>query len=357
MNKLVIALWIAVLATFTSAHAGDCRKTGSVCSDSASCKSISGNTVCLQGVTPPPGGINVNISCWQYTDTYECRSANAIDYCQPLRDAACFQSNSVCSEYDWQGNCLYFTNTFRCGSPIGPPPSGVIQLDTSYTIAKDEINYSPCDSLASNTSCTQAEEICTQGPETRNINGLDVYKDCWAWERTYTCSVGSYTNYCAPLQAVGCTRTTQTCTKYDVLGECMEMENTFSCDARQGEPLPTNVTYLDSSYTIIEDGQNTTACDTYSGNPNCTKVGSICIEGPETRNINGLDVYKECWKWEDEFACASETLVSNCGEYANDANCNLLPGSECIEDLPGGQCGLRTHTYRCAVGTLSLIHI
>ncbi len=350
MRKILLAVWFGFLVTATTAFAGDCRKTGEVCSDSTSCKSVGGFTVCLQGVTPPPGGLNVAISCWQYTDTYECKTPNATDYCQPLRDAACLQTGSVCSEFAWDGSCNFFTNTFRCGNPQGPA-TGVVQLDTTYTIATDSINYSQCDSLANNTSCTQAQEICIEGPETRNINGLDVYKDCWKWERTYTCSVGQYTNYCAPLEVSGCVKTAGVCTQYDLLGECMTMENTFSCDATQAEPLPTNVTYLNSSYTIVTDTQNTTACNAYSGNPNCTKVNSICIEGPETRNINGLDVFKDCWKWEDEYACASETMVSNCGEYANDPNCTRLPGSECVDTLPGGQCSLLTHTYRCAVGT------
>lgn len=353
MRQIVLAILLSLLGA-TSSFAGDCRKTGAVCSDSTPCKVIGGYNVCLTGVTPPPGGVNVALSCWKYTDTYECRSPNAIDYCQPLRDAACIQTNSQCAQYDWQGTCLYFTNTFRCGSQLGTTPTGVVVLDTTYTITLDNINTTQCDSLANNTSCTQAQEICVEGPETRNINGLPVYKDCWKWERTYACSIGQYTNYCAPLAAVGCTKTgTGTCTQYDLLGECMVMENTYSCDARQSEPLPINVTYLNSSYTITQDGQNTTACNTYSGNPNCTKVNTVCIEGPETRNINGLDVYKDCWKWEEEYACASETLVSNCGEYANNPQCQLQPGSECVDTLPGGQCSLMTHTYRCAVGTES----
>lgn len=352
MRPIIYALWIALLSLTTASYAGDCRKTGTVCSDAMSCKVIGGYNVCLQGVTPPPGGINVAIPCWKYTDTYECRDPNAIDYCQPLRDAGCYQNGTVCSEYTWDGYCKYYTNTFKCGNPQ-TPTTGVVQLDTTYTISNDTINYSACDSLANNTSCTQAQEICIEGPETRNINGLDVYKDCWKWERTYTCSVGQYVNYCQPLVSAGCTNVNRVCTKNDLLGECMEYENTYSCDATQAEPLPTNITYLNSSYTIIEDGQNTTACNTYSGNPNCTKVNTICIEGPETRNINGLDVYKDCWKWEDEYACASQTLVSNCGEYANDPKCTLQPGSECVDYLPGGQCGLMTHTYRCDVGTAS----
>lgn len=349
MKKVLLLIWLALLAVSTGSFAAECRKTGAVCSDSTSCKPIGGHNVCLQGVTPPPGGLNVPISCWQYTDTYECRNPNAIDYCQPLRDVGCLQNGSVCAQYSWDGTCLYFTNTFRCGS-AQTPATGIVQLDTTYTISNDTINYSNCDSLANNTSCTQAQQICIEGPETRNINGLAVYKDCWKWERTYTCSVGQYTNYCAPLEFSGCVKQAGVCTQYDLLGECMVMENTFTCDAMQGEPLPTNVTYLNSSYTIITDTQNTTACNTYSGNPNCTKVNSICIEGPETRNINGLDVFKPCWKWEDEYACASETMVSNCGEYANDSKCTLLPNSECVDTLPGGQCSLLTHTYRCAVG-------
>lgn len=31
-------------------------------------------------------------------------------------------------------------------------------------------------------SCTVTESLCTQGPETRLINNVLVYRDCWQWQ-------------------------------------------------------------------------------------------------------------------------------------------------------------------------------
>lgn len=46
-------------------------------------------------------------------------------------------------------------------------------------------------------------------------------------------------------------------------------------------------------------------CLALEDNPNCEINGTTCIEGPETRNINGLDVHKDCWRWENTYTCAS----------------------------------------------------
>ena len=37
--------------------------------------------------------------------------------------------------------------------------------------------------------------------------------------------------------------------------------------------------------------------------PYCALSSQTCVEPAGTRNINGLDVYKDCWKWEKEYNC------------------------------------------------------
>lgn len=66
----LLGLAFVLIVSWGSAIAGDCKRTGSVCVDSTPCKTISGAQVCLS---------QLNISCWEYEDTYTCLKPNAIN--------------------------------------------------------------------------------------------------------------------------------------------------------------------------------------------------------------------------------------------------------------------------------------
>jgi conjugal transfer mating pair stabilization protein TraN len=337
MKRLLVALLLAVAAI--SAIAGDCRKTGQVCVDSTPSKVYNGITVSISQV----GG------CWEYEDTYQCIPANYADFCSGIRSyPGCYQTNSVCQGYLSDGTCSDYLNTFRCGSNISPP-SGTIQLNTSYTITTDTINRAQCASYESNPSCTLAQRTCTQPGGYRNINGLSVYKDCWEWQEQYTCIAQNYHDYCTPLrQTSGCVEIANTCKSYAWNNSCNEYERTFRCDNNMGNPLPTNVTYLNTEYTLIKDNLNTSQCDPNKSNPNCILSSHTCTQPGGTRNINGLNVYKDCWEWTDEYSCAANALKSDCDDLKNNPACSET-GKVCVTTLPSGQCGLLEHKYTCKV--------
>ncbi len=288
-------------------------------------------------------------ACWRYQDTYECLSPNNIDYCAGIRQiAGCNQTSSVCTQRAFNGECLVYTNTYRCGDAI-KPPQGVVQLDSTYTVTTDTIDRSQCSSYENNPSCTLAQKTCTEPGGTRIINGLPVTKDCWKWEETYSCITQNYRNYCIPLrQTAGCTEVSNTCKSYAWNNSCNEYERTYRCDGRQGEPLPQNVTYLNTQYTITKDQLNTSQCDPSKNNPNCTLASRTCTQPGGTRNINGLDVYKDCWEWTDEYVCASDQLQSDCDELRNNPACSEQ-SSTCLDSLPSSQCGLLERSFRCQV--------
>ena len=326
-----LTLWLGLAAT---AAAAECRRTGSVCSQAGGTRTI--------------GGVQVTRPCWEYTDTYECVQPNYIDYCSGIRNTwGCTQTSSVCSQYAFNGECLTYTNKFRCGDPQSPA-AGVVLLDTTHTIVTDTIDRAQCAALDSNASCKKAASVCTEPGGYRTINGMQVYKDCWAWRDDYTCLANDYMNYCTPLRQSGCTEVSQTCKETGWNGQCMAYERTYSCDAKMQEPLPTNIVYLDSSYTIIRDQQNTSQCDPLANNPNCTIAKHTCVQGPATRTINGLPVYKDCWEWEDEYVCASAPTTSTCSALLNDPRCTQT-GERCVHTLPDGTCGMRERVFSCKV--------
>ena len=336
--KKVLLLAIALIVSI-SAYAADCRKAGTTCLDSAPSKFINGVSVPISAV----GG------CWQYQDTYDCLAPGALDYCAPLVSAGCAPTSSLCSTSAFNGDCEVYTKTYRCGNSIGRP-TGTVVLSDTYTLTQDSLDRSACTSLDQNSSCTFAQTICIEGPETRNINGMSVYKDCWKYEDKFTCTAGNFVDYCTPLKNMACVETGNVCKSYAPWqgGPCLEYERTFNCNEKL-LPVPTNVTYLDSSYSITED-TITSTCQDLESNPNCAPAGSVCVEGPATRKINGLDVYKDCWKTEKEYTCASNTLTDTCGELKARPECREMTAPVCVDKLSSGSCGLLEHTYECGIG-------
>ncbi len=329
------------LATLASAWAGDCRRTAATCVDATPCKNISGYNVCLA---------NIGISCWKYEDTYECVKPDTVDYCAAIAATpGCNVTNSVCQSTAFNGTCLDYKKTYRCGNPI-TPAAGVVQLENSYTIVYDQVNTAPCASYSSNPSCQLSSKVCIDGPATKNINGLDVYKACWQWKEDYNCIVSNPKDYCEPLKQAGCNKQSEVCTKTAFTGECIEKKFNYICEEEAGDPLPTNVVYLDTTYTIVSDTTNNEMCDAFDNNPNCTLSSSTCIDGPGTKNINGLDVYKDCWQWKKDYSCAATELTSTCQELQNNPNCTET-GSVCVDTLPSGACGLLEHQYKCTVSS------
>ncbi len=70
-------------------------------------------------------------------------------------------------------------------------------------------------------ACVKNTEVCAEGPETRNINGHDVYQDCWRYTSEYTCDASTATpdSHCQELVDKGCSPISQTCD----IDSCVQM--------------------------------------------------------------------------------------------------------------------------------------
>ena len=334
MGKLIqILFFMAVTFTAYNSGAADCRKIEEKCVEGPSSKVI--------------GGQSHYRECWNYRSTYECIQVGDVNYCAALEATpGCNLTSSICTEGGFNGKCLEYTNTYRCGNAV-TPSAGVIELPKTYTIVYDEVDTSSCQSLASNPSCKLSKKECIEGPSSKNINGLDVYKECWQWREDYNCIVNTPHDYCAPLKAAGCVKDKEVCTNYAFTGECIEKKFEYVCDD-EILPPPENVEHIDTNYNIVSEQENSEACRRFDENPNCDLQGTTCEEGPETRKINGLDVYKECWKWKKDYICATEELSSTCQDLQNNPLCAEID-SVCVDTLPNGACGLRERQFKCSV--------
>jgi len=54
----------------------------------------------------------------------------------------------------------------------------------------------------------------------------------------------------------------------------------------------------------------------------CQKTAESCVEGPETRNIGGYPVHRDCWRYRSQFSCVSQTMSDDC-QPLRDRACSL----------------------------------
>lgn len=194
--------------------------------------------------------------------------------------------------------------------------------------------------------CRLLGQQCVEGKETRNIGGQLVTRDCWRFEETYECLKPNSVDYCAALrQTPSCYQTSTSCSSKAFDGSCLKESKTFRCDD-PSKPPPANTTVLDDTYTIVDGGPNTTQCDAYSKNDKCQLASHTCIEGPETRMINGAPVYKSCWKWEDEYTCVNPVPKNTCDKLKANPTCTKV-GEVCSDTDPKLGCTLKDIQYSC----------
>jgi conjugal transfer mating pair stabilization protein TraN len=204
-------------------------------------------------------------------------------------------------------------------------------------------------------ACTQKHSQCVEGAETRDINGHKVFKECWKYEITYECfAQDGYKNYCETISNTpGCAQVNSECIHNDPKEGCLEYKQIYMC----GNLLQTSgreTVHLNSEYTIAKDELDTKECDALTKKNDCTEVEKVCIEGAATRNINGKDVYKDCWKYESKYSCFNNSLVSDCEPLAKE--CRLI-SEKCFNekgnddegegDGTGKQCRHKVKSYQC----------
>lgn len=99
--------------------------------------------------------------------------------------------------------------------------------------------------------------------------------------------------------------------------------------------------------TVVEHTVST--CDAIEANPSCSPTGVRCISGlNETRNINGLDITKACWKTEFTYECRTAGGPNGCAAAESEPLCAQLGASECLEFATDGvTCKKWKAIYKC----------
>ena len=193
-------------------------------------------------------------------------------------------------------------------------------------------------------ACTDGPEVCVDGPGSKFINGVEVWRECWNYQTTRHCTSSSTVDYCSGLkQTPGSRQTPAECLSYSLTGTCMSWNSTYVCseEAKDTE----NIEILDASHTVIS-GTDTSACSSFLDNPDCYIAEEKCIEGPETRIINGVAVYKECWKKELAFACAAPGASNSC-QILVSKGCQPIGEKVCERIGADGACAQYSQKFHC----------
>lgn len=194
------------------------------------CKVI-GEPECVESGNKDIGGFSVYKSCWRYRSKYECYNDNYIDYCKSIsKIPGCEEVANTCHQYFPGGECDNSEKIYRCGNKL-VDAENTVYLDSDYSIARDEKDVRECKEHIINRDCELVEEKCVEGKETRVINGYEVTKDCWKWDRKYTCITGSKVSDCQEYEKK-CKLVEERCLSEEgreITAGCHHIEKTYEC--------------------------------------------------------------------------------------------------------------------------------
>lgn len=227
--------------------------------------------------------------------------------------------------------------------------SSLLKLLHFFVLISFFLYTNPAFSEAVKRTCIKTGSVCVDGPSTKMINGVSVYKACWQYKDAYECLEPNAADYCAPLKKneAKCVVEGQSCLEKGPSGECLRYTNQYSCDidikTLNKGTLPTNITELLPTHLITSDW-DMSKCR--SADKDCKQVSEKCIEGPSTKVINGVAVTKECWKKELQMQCATGENDNQC-KVLEETNGCVLKGERCIFNLPDGSCQVKEKVYTC----------
>lgn len=133
--------------------------------------------------------------------------------------------------------------------------------------------------------CRKTGEVCVAPNETRNIQGLSVFRECWEWRNTYECRSTDMVNDCQRLRDRGCSQLGSVCVHYDAAGTCSMYEQSYQCPDQP--EIVTERTVCDQTAFCQDDGA---ACFDTSSPPDSDLGQSVALmEAVRQAGVYGLD--------------------------------------------------------------------
>ena len=380
--------------------------TWETCSQDSQSGCKANGTVCLdQGGWRTVNGYSIYRSCWSRATQYTCSATTTAAGCNPpfgssetSNTCAATDSTGACTEWNqtWTtpGRCTTWTDQWLCTAAI---PGAGTPISTQPYVASDTWSNA-CSALSTQSGCSKTGESVLQGPDTRNIDGLSVYRDSWELQDTYTCNSGSGVNTCnnvsgctlsgqtcaqndpntgqcalyndtytcwssQPIDGCtgnenGCTQTGSTCAGTDQNGNCSVYTYNYSCPADDGSggclgqtntySCSADVPSADPAQSVVtmETGTHWDQTCQQSNDPTCQSQGTTCNDANSTKTVNGIQVTASCWSQTTNYECEAKGPVQT--------DCNPPAGctwdhDQCLDDPPpsDGSCTSMDHVYTC----------
>jgi conjugal transfer mating pair stabilization protein TraN len=153
--------------------------------------------------------------------------------------------------------------------------------------------------------CTpKAEEHCIEGSQTKNIDGINISRGCWAKTEDFDCAVGSQSD-CTPWEDKGCANVSAICLSLRNEGRCDEIERTYQCMERTCYPdkrvCTKTLPCVDGS---CDQTKNEESDDIQEG---ISRLGAVAGSAEEASQQKNLSSSVEIFKGERQ-ACSSLPL-------------------------------------------------
>jgi conjugal transfer mating pair stabilization protein TraN len=79
----------------------------------------------------------------------------------------------------------------------------------------------------------------------------------------------------------------------------------------------------------------------------CHFGAPVCVDGPSTKLISGVKVTRDCWRYQTDYSCATDSFIDDCDALKNKGCAQI--GSTCIVRHTDGECDVFEQKYRCEV--------
>lgn len=88
-------------------------------------------------------------------------------------------------------------------------------------------------------------------------------------------------------------------------------------------------------------------CGALEASASCAAVGDSCVDGPSTRNINGADITRACWKRKIDYECKTPSGPNSCLPLTEEPECAQIGVGECLSTTADGTCKTFRAEYKC----------